>query len=158
MKFKRSKKDPRFEKFKKNIKTASHGGRVVIAPYGYHSGLGGSSLTGDLAGYHIEGKGNNPVRDFLGFHPLDIKYMRRQWRLFMAGRQTYSATLENIGEYVTRKIRLRTVKGQDAKGRAFKSYSEGYKKWKRKKGKSSKVNLTFEGIMMESLSYKVYNK
>jgi len=48
-------------------------------------------------------------------------------------------------------IQARTQRGSDASGKRFKKYSKGYEKFRKKKGRSSKPDLTFTGKMLGSM-------
>lgn len=51
-------------------------------------------------------------------------------------------------------IITRTQKGKDTKGKSFKKYSKDYAKHKQKKGRGTKVNLTYTGAMLHAISNK----
>lgn len=58
-----------------------------------------------------------------------------------------------IGTQVAKSVRKRTEeKGVDAEGKTFDSYSGPYAKFRKKKGRSQKVNLSFTGKMLGALA------
>jgi phage gpG-like protein len=60
--------------------------------------------------------------------------------------------LDKIGKIILGQIRVKTqVKFVDADNKAFKDYSPEYAAYRRKKGRSDNVNLSFTGRMMNSL-------
>jgi len=60
--------------------------------------------------------------------------------------------LDKIGKIIIGQIRTKTqVKFVDADNKAFKDYSPEYAAYRRKKGRSDNVNLSFTGRMMNSL-------
>jgi len=63
---------------------------------------------------------------------------------------TNKALQDTIVEIISR-----TMGGRDVKGSGFKRYSEEYKKFKRQRGRNtSKVDLTFTGQMLGSISHE----
>lgn len=66
--------------------------------------------------------------------------------------------MAKIGEYITFRIAARTRVGKDVEGQMFKPYSEGYKLFRKKTGRTTEiVNLTLTGEMMNSMTYDVVN-
>jgi len=58
-------------------------------------------------------------------------------------------------ETAAREIQKRTQSGQDAAGSPFKKYSDAYRKFKQKKGRTGNVDLTFTGDMLRAMSTTV---
>jgi hypothetical protein len=58
---------------------------------------------------------------------------------------------QGVGLEEVKQIHQRTLKGKDADERQFDKYSDAYKRLRAKKGRSSRVNLTFTGRMLASM-------
>jgi hypothetical protein len=66
--------------------------------------------------------------------------------------------MTEIGLYIMTRIKVRTAKGVDAKGKPFKPYSAGYKLFREKhQHPSNIVNLTFTGSMLNSMTFDADN-
>ena len=74
--------------------------------------------------------------------------------------KTLSATDEEVVSVATSfviGIQKRTQQGRDANKRAFKpTYNEDYKAYRKSKGRSGKVNLTFNGHMLHGMRVEKY--
>ena len=74
--------------------------------------------------------------------------------------KTLNATDEEVISVATlfvTQIQTRTQSGRDADKRAFKpTYNEDYKRYRKSKGRSGKVNLTFHGHMLHGMRVKKY--
>lgn len=57
-----------------------------------------------------------------------------------------------VGIQVARKVRERTESGLDVDRKRFKPYSREYREYRKEKGRSSKVNLTFTGRMLGAVA------
>lgn len=64
-------------------------------------------------------------------------------------------TLEKAVADETDEIVKRTQSGQSVNGGGFAPYTPAYKKFKAKKGRSGKVDLTFTGKMLAAIDYKI---
>ena len=63
-------------------------------------------------------------------------------------------TLRKEAPNVETGIITRTQKGKDVNLKSFKPYSKSYKTAKQKKGRTGKVDLTFTGNMLNSITHK----
>jgi hypothetical protein len=62
--------------------------------------------------------------------------------------------MSEIGLFILTRIKVRTSQGVDYEGKVFRPYSPGYKLFRQKTGHpTSKVNLTYTGSMLSSMSY-----
>lgn len=63
--------------------------------------------------------------------------------------------LDRALQEAARGIVQRTQQGRDVSGSTFDPYSPKYKEWKRKKGRTGDVDLTFSGKMLQSIQSKI---
>jgi hypothetical protein len=86
-----------------------------------------------------------------------VGFEKAQKRLASVGRSLYSREMLNeLGQFGMTAIKTRTVQGRDVDGKPFKPYSEGYRLFRIKKGRPvNKVNLTFTGSMLGSMTYDI---
>ena len=85
---------------------------------------------------------------------IGLQRLIKKFRYF--GQQVFSERLMNeIGMYAISQIQIRTAEGKDVEGRPFSPYSERYRLFRKKKGRSvDKVNLFFTGSMMGSMTHE----
>ena len=85
---------------------------------------------------------------------IGLQRLIKRFRYF--GQQIFSERLMNeIGIYAISQIQIRTAEGKDVEGRPFSPYSERYRLFRKKKGRSvDKVNLFFTGSMMGSMTHE----
>lgn len=85
---------------------------------------------------------------------IGLQRLIKRFRYF--GQQVFSERLMNeIGMYAISQIQIRTAEGKDVEGRPFSPYSERYRLFRKKKGRSvDKVNLFFTGSMMGSMTHE----
>lgn len=63
--------------------------------------------------------------------------------------------MSEIATFLITSIKLRTAKGEDAKGKQFEPYDPKYVMFRQSKGRpTSKVDLFFTGSMLSSMDYK----
>jgi hypothetical protein len=138
-------------------KNVGQSGHTIITFWGMGNYKRGSTLTGQIALYHVKGLGNNKVRNPLGFDAQDRTFLAEQSKRYVDGKADLNKTLNNIGEKMARKVVFRMTKGQNADGVVFEEYSEGYKRVRRKRKKRiNPPDLQFDGIMKESLRHEVF--
>jgi len=64
------------------------------------------------------------------------------------------SVFDTIGFYLLTKIKARTLKGKDVRGKLFKAYDPSYKLFRIKKNRQgSPVNLSFTGSMLASMTF-----
>lgn len=56
-----------------------------------------------------------------------------------------------IGQILIRRIRQRTDRGEDVRGRSFAPYSKTYERYRADRGRTTSVNLQFTGRMLGGL-------
>ena len=81
-----------------------------------------------------------PDMYFMGDHKIPFKFTLKQSK--------------EVANFVLSAIRLRTQQGKQINGRLFARYSQGYKRYKQKHGRNSKVDLTFTGAMLGSMAIR----
>jgi len=68
----------------------------------------------------------------------------------------FKPLLDEIGQFAMTKIKVRTEEGRNVSGRYFKPYSKLYKKFREEHGHpTNRVNLTFTGSMLASMTYDI---
>lgn len=75
-----------------------------------------------------------------------------QIKINTTGSNGIAVNVNNVALDTMKLIRDRTSKGVDVNHAGFDDYSTGYKKYRQKKGKGTKVNMKFLGTMIEALT------
>ena len=65
--------------------------------------------------------------------------------------------LASLAQFIITGISNRTQRGIDFNNRTFKSYNAAYKTFRTNKGRSSRVNLTFNNQMLNAMRFKKIN-
>lgn len=81
---------------------------------------------------------------------LQIKGLRKSVDK-IRGTMTGKAVMTGIAEEGLTIVQRRTQAGSNVKGGRFKKYTDQYRRFRQKKGRSAKVDLTFTGRMMGAM-------
>lgn len=65
--------------------------------------------------------------------------------------------LASLAQFIITGISNRTQRGLNANNRTFKSYNASYKQFRTSKGRSARVNLTFNNQMLNAMRFKKTN-
>lgn len=81
--------------------------------------------------------------------------MNLEKKLKELAKMDFTKSLGLMGVDAISVINERVDSGKEVNGSSFKGYSKEYDKFKKSKGRSGKVDLTFTGEMLNSMQYKV---